>query len=626
MAVDPRLGYDPTLINANGTQTREQWIANEALSLTSEFGMADGTITTSPLLSLSMWTKAGIQPPPSNLAGIVAKNYQNVLPSSVYSSMYQMAAWAYDHPDQAGVSVPSGLPSGGPLLSDTDKQNIYGATQNAANNQNAIDLANIQESGANTRDAADNAERAQEAATQAAVDRESIASNERIAAANRTSTESIASADRAEQGREFDLGQAEDRRQFNATALTNLLQIGVQLAAAPTDWIANQYFLQNLSIPLTALNLGAAASVFGAVPPSGPSAAGPVAGGPAAMDGDTALAQAAGVQPGFVSVQQAIQLNPGNGSPSAGQSYPLTAAQTYPKMVQQAGGAEQLEKAVMQGRATEVAQAVQPNPVVNAAVQQAQQTLSQAPQFGARPQPAAVSYGLTPAPAEGVASRLRHGAFGTTTPIAQPRDPQPTAAQGTSPLEPQQPQQSVTSGGNTGQGNSGIYTGPQQTSEAIMTPTGGTQITPTSGPNASAPQGTAILQALSGQLGIPVDQLQQLVPANLLAGGYSVSQIAQTPVIQALQNQNSALNAFRTAPVGDSKFGTIQAFGIPLGIRGGQDVNAQTFLQANPSTQGQIQGALTATGQYFPDVQKQMLRSSPVTNNDVGAFGRRVFS
>jgi hypothetical protein len=680
MAVNPLLGYDPGLTNANGIQTKEQWIAATALSMTSEFAYADGSAT-SPLMAQTVWQQAGIPLPPQNLVGALAKNQNNQLPGSVYSSMYQLASWVYDHPGAVpGISVPS-LPSGGPLLGDTDKAAIAAATnaeanrrenaaENAANNQNAIDVANINNAGANARDAADNAAALERTQLQAQVDRESIASNERIATADRASRESIATADRAEQGREFDLNIAEDRRQFNATALTNLLQIGVDLAKNPTDWLGLQFYAENLSIPLTALNLTTMAITTGAIPPTGPSAAGPVTGGPAAMAGDTTLAQMAGVQAAFGPQQQAVQQNPGTGSPATGnQAFAATA--NLQRAAAQAGGVQELERAVAQGRATSVPQAVGQNPVTQQGQQLAQQIMAHAPmldsqagnlrlsdlngfvndlfhtarqpQSDASQQPS--PFGAPPSEGQWVQgpdgrwTLMYHG-----NPAAVTTGPHDVAPQGgvlpsgdspgnpgytTLPLQPTtqlpntQPnplltatQAALQSGSptasNTGTGqNTGVYTGQQS---------------PATTANASPYGNAAILDAIAQQLGVPASQVAQLVPANLLPQAATQAQLAASPVIQSLQSGgDNGFSQYRTAPVGDSKFGTLQAFGIPVGLRGGQDYNAETFLNANPETQAQVTGAINATGQYFPTFQKQMLQSSPLSNYNTGAFGKRVF-
>src|SRR5690606_22297364 len=207
----------------------------------------------------------------------------------------------------------------------------------------------------------------------AAVDREAIAAQERIATADRESRERIARLEEEGRNRRFDLELAEERRQFNANMLVSLLQTGVELSRRPVDWIAHQYYMQNLNIPLTTMNFGAMASLLGAVPPSGPSEAGPVVGGPAVLDGDLQFAQAAGVQnPGLVSVQEAVQANPGQGREVA----PLTAANTLPQLAEQAGGLDQLERMVAQARVTVLPGAVQDSDLMRRELQRQQEVLA----------------------------------------------------------------------------------------------------------------------------------------------------------------------------------------------------------------------------------------------------------
>lgn len=181
----------------------------------------------------------------------------------------------------------------------------------------------------------------------------------------------------------------------------------------------------------------------------------------------------------------------------------------------------------------------------------------------------------------------------------------------------------VTTGGNTG-GSTGIYTG-APTTNTVNTATGTSS--PASMTGASTPQGSDMIKAIATAMGRPYDEIAQLVNPALIAGGYSANQIAQTPVVQGLQNPDGPGfgGVYRTAPVGDSKFGTIQAFGIPLGIRGGQDINAQSFNNTTQASRDMVQGAVESTGQNWPDVQQQMLRSSPATSLSTGAFGRRMF-
>ncbi len=649
MPVDPRLGYDPSQ-NAPrwaGPQTREQWIADMATSLTLRY--LNGADMTEPEMADTYFQQNGLPMPPKSSFGSAARNPNNAQDPMVYNSMLAVASKMFD---SRGI----GLPSGGTPLSENDQTRIYNSQENEKDRANSMAIAGMQESGANSRNAATNASNERIASLKAQVDRESIASNERVATADRASRENIANQDRAEKAREFDLGIAEDRRQFNSTMLFNLIDRGIQLMQKPVDWLGYQFYLQNMAIPLTSLNLSSVAVQLGAVPPSGPSAAGPVTGGPAVMDGDTSFAQQAGVQnPGFVSVQQAVQANPG--TPTDPNLQTFTAMATYPQMVQQAGGAQQLEALVAQGRTTELPQVLGDNPVVQDAVVQSKQALAAVPpqtpmdRF-TQPTPGMDSGGSAtaiptvpgaapqPEPPQLAGALIGGSAFGGKM-VGGPPPPangsQMTAFQPPQPPAvvpfgndnqmhaiPQVPGATVTQGGNTG-GTSGVFTGPAQTGVATPTSNGGVQVTQTSNTGASNPQGNDLLGQLAAQLGVPVEQVRQLVPPNLLAGGYSVDTIMNTPVIKNLMNPNGpGFNFYRTNQDA-TKFNTIQAFGKPLGIRGGQDMNAGTFLQAPKSMQEMTQGTVEASGQYWPDVQEQMFRSSPLTNYEAGAFGKRRF-
>jgi hypothetical protein len=137
------------------------------------------------------------------------------------------------------------------------------------------------------------------------------------------------------------------------------------------------------------------------------------------------------------------------------------------------------------------------------------------------------------------------------------------------------------------------------------------------------PQGDLLLQQLALGLGIPLEELRRVVPTSLLAGGYSREAIANSPAVQALVQGRQTTSAFRTEPVAGTPFATLRGFGIPLGIRGGQDINAQLFTKSNPAMQEQLQGTVEAGGFYWPDIQKQIERTSPWTDLPVGARGRR---
>lgn len=276
--------------------------------------------------------------------------------------------------------------------------NAFAAQENAASRAQQMAIANLQEAGMNARSAAELANRMsiaqlQEAGessrnaariaadlqmnslnnqtqrygidTNAAVAREDLAGRERIATGDRTSRETIAEKDRTESARQFDLNLGEDRRQFNATMLFELFGMGVELMKNPVDWLAYQYYLENLAIPMTAINSATVASGLGAVPPTGPSELGPMVGGPAIIDGDFAAAEAAGVQPGFVALSQALQQNPGQPSEWSAGSTAGEAAQTW-------GDIGSIDAQLTQSRAAAAAETMDPsNPVVQQVQNQA---------------------------------------------------------------------------------------------------------------------------------------------------------------------------------------------------------------------------------------------------------------
>jgi hypothetical protein len=617
MTFDPALGYDPAQNSprwsTGGPQTREQWVADMATSLTLRY--LNGADMTEPEMANSYFAANGIQMPPAGTFGSAASNPNNAQDPMVYNSMVAVASKMFE---TRGMT----LPSGGTVLSGQDAQNKFNATQNAADRSASAGNVATQEAGANSRNTATNASAERQAALRAQVDRESIASNERTAAADRTSRESIATGDRVERGREFDVSTAEDRRQFNATMVFNLFDRAVELAKAPVDWLGYQYFMQNMGIPMTYVNATSMATQLGAVPPSGPSSAGPVIGGPAALDGDGALAAQVGVQPALVPVSQAVQANPGNAQVAGMEQY--TASNMLAQWVQQAGGASQLDAMVAQERATVLPQVVGDNQVIQQAVQQAKQ-VPPAPLAAAQQQmPGIPDTGVQQPPAVATGQQIGYGADQQLNQVQVPPAPAIPGDGTTMPPVPGTAPQSITTGGNTGT-DRGVFTGATQTTPAP----GATSAfgMPMTGTGTTNPQGDQMLQALSDQLGIPFEQLKQIVPTGLLAGGYSLDTIKNSPVIQALQNPNGpGLNFYRTAAVDGSKFGDIQAFGVPLGIRGGQDVNAQTYLQAPQASQQMMEGAIKATGQSWPDVQAQMFRSSPLTNYTPGAFGKRRFA
>jgi hypothetical protein len=554
MAYDPRLGYDPAqnAPRTGGVQTQEQWVADVAASMTLEFLNADGSRATSPLMAATLWQRAGIPLPPQEYIGILARNPNAAVPPIVYNSMAAMAQWLAANPQEAaaaGLTPPP--PPGGPVLSPSDQERIFRAEEN----QRERDFQ------------AGEAQRERDfQAGEAQRERDFRAAE---AQRQREFEAQQAALSRAEAARQFDLRFAEDRRQFNATFLRQLLATAVELSRAPVDWLAYQYFMENISIPMTALNAASMARLLGAVPPTGPSEIGPMRGGPAAIDGDTSLMQAAGVSgPVLVSVAEATQQNPG--------SVPgISAADMFQKFMTQGINLDGL--------------------------------LEQARQEVARFLPGLASY------IDQARARIPTGPFGR--PVETPREiapgAPPTGVEADRYRQAAASMRAQTTG--SGDGATGVFTGPPAQPQPGATGTG-----------AQNPQGEAMLAAIAAETGIPIQTLRQVVPVNLLAGGYSREAIINSPAVQSvLTGRQSAL--FRTAPVGDSKFGQIQAFGIPFNLRGGQDFQLDQFLKANPDQQQMQIGVIRATGQSLPDFFKQAERTAPIGPYASGAFGRRRF-
>lgn len=304
------------------------------------------------------------------------------------------------------------------------KNRDFDAGQNALNRELQLAITNLQESGMDRRQAEELASRmsiaqlqdAGESArnalriaadlemnarndatnrygidTSAATAREDIAARERIATGDRTSREGIASADRAENARQFDMNLAEDRRQFNSTALLTLFDRGIELMKNPVDWVAYQYYMETLSIPLGALEYSAMATAMGAVPPTGPSEIGPLTGGPGMVDGDFAAARQVGVTPAFVTVSQATAQYPG--TPTVPQVQNLTFASTINQ--DNPEGMAQIDRRLAEQRSQTLPylENAQTNPAIQKGVQDA--TAQSGPELGNRQ-----SMGATAAVAE----------------------------------------------------------------------------------------------------------------------------------------------------------------------------------------------------------------------------------
>lgn len=644
MAIDPRLGYDPT-IGALGPQTKQQWIAMMTASLTLRF--LNGEDMTENEVSNAWMQANGFNVPALQAAfGVLKKN-----PNAAVDPMVQaaMAAAANAMFTSKGVNLPD---QPGSAVSDGDAGRIADATRDAAGDAAATARQAASDAAANARNNASIAGQKYDTDVRAGVDRDTIAANERMNAARIAGDQKIAGDDRVESARQFDLQIAEDRRQFTASIVTDLFKTGIELAKAPVDWLGLAYFNEKVGLPLTMLGIASSAMLLGAIPPTGPSAAGPMVGGPAVMDGDLAVAQSLGIQnPGFVGLFDAVQQFAGAGESFGVPQYSATASYSY--LSQEAGGGDALERMVAQGRTIELTDAVVPNPVVQQAVTTANQVLNQPPAplgagggIGASAVGTSTPPGLPVMPGTG-RSQDRKSVFGGTAmqpglfaaggaqpPTMPPANPvtgggspvaNPVTGGGLPPVElpaapPSPAASNGTSGTSTGGASSGIYTGVP----ATPSPTQAT------GTGAQTPQGNVMLQQLATELGIPYEQLTQVIDPALIAGGYSREAIANSPAIKAIRDQQ-AMAYYRTAPAtGTDKFGQIQAFGIPLGgaeygFRGGQDLNAKAYLDSPQFGQQMIEGAVKATGQSWNDVLGQSLRTSPITNYDAGAFGRRRF-
>ena len=681
------LPYNPTAgLRPPGTlapASREQWAHDFAIEQANK--LANGTIDGSEggLFSAATFSSLGLNPfNPSDIgSGMVSGGAYNIL----YQLGSQLASGGYSSltPQQrVGLSDPTGLRAGEHSLSDTDKSNATSMAMNDADNARAMAIANLQESGMNARNAADLASRMSIAQLQeagastrnaqriaadlsiagmesqdrrystdvnAAVSREDIAARERIASGDRSSREGIANADRAESGRQFDLGLSEDRRQFNSTMLFQLLDRGVELARKPVDWIAYQYYLGNIGAPINALTLSSAAAMMGAVPPTGPSAAGPVIGGPAVLDGDQGVAQQLGItNAGPVSMREALAMNPGGES---GWGDGSTAAINT---LQQFGGADAVDSKLAEARTTQLPQDISPDFTNRAQMVSAEVVRSaQMATLATGPQGALPALPGTGAAADTSLAAPAAGGMPSLDGMQQSLAPQPDVIQpapmGANPAQPAAaPFTNLSAAGTTTGSAGGIYTGneaggatgsPMPQPAAVGTTPAGAMGTPAAAAMAGAgggaggatplPQGNtanieAMLASLAGELGIPIEQLRALFPAHLMTPQYSSDVIANSPIIQALRN-GTPLSAFNTGPKTGSPFTNIRATGTETGVRGGQDINATAYLGALPSQREMMQGAMEGTGQYFPDTVEQLMRSSPLTNVESGSFGRRRY-
>lgn len=381
----------------------------------------------------------------------------------------------------------------------------------------------------------------------------------------------------AEAGRNyrFNLELQENARQFNATMALNIFKMGVELARSPVDWIAYQYYLSNLAVPTTMQNFFGAAWVWGAVPPSGPSVYGPVTGGPSTYYGDWEYAALTGAMPGFTSVSSALEINPGT-----------VGTQPPPETVRQ----WDLMLAVSRD---EVAQWT-----------------------GIQEYTAAASLSLAAAQGQDNLGLVTVGGQVYSNVV----DASPTALVATSP-EAQSNQNLMNAVMPYATEALSLYA----TAAALNPESYSGQITSLAGPIAGAASSNpqqAALQIISQLTGTDA---QQLGGAQFLPGYYGPNAVQQSPIFKAVQS-GKLPGIYRTqSPTGWDRFGAVPALGgAQTGIRSGQDLSFWQFAHMLPSQREMVQGLIESTGQYWKDVQEQMLRSSPggMSPFDVGSAGR----
>ena len=375
-------------------------------------------------------------------------------------------------------------------------------------------------------------------------------------------------AEMQERGRDrrFDLQLAEDQRQFNALLALDLYKLGIELSRNPVDWIAYQYYLGGYGIPTTAQNLMAAASAFGAVPPIGPSSAGPVTGGPATYTGQWDVAAATGAMPGFWTVSGAMAVNP-----------PAAETSSFIYLYSNRGVLDSMLAESRDGLAAETG----------------------IPEYSA-----AASASITASQQDDIGTLIGPGG----QPFTNVYNASPAFMSVTSPEwygDPVIQQLTLPST----QGVLQFYSqqmDPQNPVAPFLQYFSGA-VTPVNAPGPNTQSGlVTAMEGLTGQ------QLQQTARTDLLPGQYGPQGIFQNPLIQSVFAGTQA-PVFRTEdPSGWQRFAGLPAFGgMPTGIRSGQDINFNAFSQMLPSQQQMVQGFMEATGQYWKDNVEQMLRSSP---------------
>jgi hypothetical protein len=613
------LGYDPGAPGRKtyGPANSQEWANVVAMGLTARWLNGDlGNTGVGSIWDNTFWNKAGVGLPSQALLG--SKTANDPL---LYNQFYAYASWLANNWEALPDTIKNELfppPRTQYNLSPEDEQRIWQSLEAEKTRAHQLAIAELQ------------------ARTSLQVAQIEAETSRYVAQLRAQTDKEIAALQAAielemEQGRNrrFDLQLEEERRQFNAKlaldtaaleferqkfrgqVILELFKMGVQVAANPVDWVAHQYFMANYSIPLTMTNFLASAMAFGAIPPTGPSAYGPVTGGPGAIDGSTLFGQLVGVQPAFVPVTQAAQQFTGGAAGPIIQQY--TAPATVTNIVNQYfnGDASALDRMVDEARVNYVLPSVGMNPVTIAAAPQLVQNIAVPPGYGAMPQPDA-STGMTLQQASSIVQQN----IGNTQPSPMPTTLEsgpPTGQTGFPP--PSLPGAGTGTGTGAGTQNTGMYLGTSSTTPA---PPAQQVFNPSS-------FGQDLLQQLSQLTGLPVDQLQRVIPTSLIAGQYSLQQLANSPIIQAMQ-QGTMPSRFRSAPVApNERFGNILALGIPMGMRGGQDFNLQAYLQGGPVNQQLMEGAWKAMGFDPKNFLWQAQKTAPMTDITPGLKGRRTF-
>jgi hypothetical protein len=418
-----------------------------------------------------------------------------------------------------------------------------------------------------------------------------------------------------------------EQRRMQADVVLQLFRMGVEVAANPVDWVAHQYFMQNYSVPLTMTGFIASTYVFGAIPPNGPSAAGPVVGGPGAIDGMQLLAMDLGVKPAFVPPSQAAQQYPGG---YVGQvAAELRSDVTLQRIADQYfnGDVSAIDREVDSARMNELLPAVGLNPVTaEEALRLAERLATSMPSTSVQDIGSELSSFLNRMKRE-AGSRYLPTQGGPKTdmfvdllysPAAQAQQ-QPSASTGIWTGLTSVAQRPAATGQQLSSAASPLMYLPQQVvGSGQQQQAGGPVFTP-------ATFGDDLLNQLSQLTGLPVEQLRRVIPTQLLAGGYTLQQLANSPIVQAMQ-QGTVPSRFRTAPVSpNERFGNLLALGIPMGLRGGQDFNLQSYLQGGPVNRMLMEGAIKAMGFDPSTFIWQASKTAPMTDITPGLRGRIGF-